>query len=304
MAPMKKTPMKSTPNAAVESQADGGDNHGAEATKVMKAMKAMKAEPKEPMKVMKTTSKAQEAKEKGKAKAKAKGARASFPDVGQLALRDNDGLAEGEEEEEAEDEGTNDLADGETDRRKCSRAQMYVFKKFFSQLPQEIQNKWNTLIAPGGAPGKQLAKNELVNACVPRHAGFGSELDIKEQTLKTTLNINNTQEAKLQQLGQTYTDMENIYGLELFKKGYTNLRSLYLGHRGVSSGVSGKSNQQLHCLLVLLVILLALFSALLGVERGDFWQDPGDGLYYKKSNLKTVCNSYSESQNLQKTQEV
>ena len=50
---MKKTPMKSTPNAAVESQADGGDNHGAEATKVMKAMKAMKAEPKEPMKVMK-----------------------------------------------------------------------------------------------------------------------------------------------------------------------------------------------------------------------------------------------------------
>ena len=160
------------------------------------------------------------------------------------------------------------------------------------------------MIAPGGAPGKQLAKNELVNACVPRHAGFGSELDIKEQTLKTTLNINNTQEAKLQQLGQTYTDMENIYGLELFKKGYTNLRSLYLGHRGVSSGVSGKSNQQLHCLLVLLVILLALFSALLGVERGDFWQDPGDGLYYKKSNLKTVCNSYSESQNLQKTQEV
>ena len=94
---MKKTPMKSTPNAAVESQADGGDKHGAEATK---AMKAMKAEPKEPMKVMKTTSKAQEAKEKGKAKAKAKGARASFPDVGQLALRDNDGLAEGEEEEE------------------------------------------------------------------------------------------------------------------------------------------------------------------------------------------------------------
>ena len=150
---MKKTPNKSTPNAAVESQADGGDNHGAEATKVMKAMKAMKAEPKEPMKVMKTTSKAQEAKEKKKAKAKAKGARASFPDVGQLALRDNDGLAEGEEEEEAEDEGTNDLADGETDRRKCSRAQMYVFKEFFSQLPQEIQNKWNTLIPPGGAPG-------------------------------------------------------------------------------------------------------------------------------------------------------
>ena len=139
MAPKKKTPMKSTPNAAVESQADGGDNNGAEATKVMKAMKAMKAEPKEPMKVMKTTSKAQEANEKGKAKAKAKGARASFPDVGQLALRDNDGLAEGEEEEEAEDEGTNGLEDGETDRRSAPGRKCTCLKSFSPSSPKRFR---------------------------------------------------------------------------------------------------------------------------------------------------------------------
>ena len=64
--------------------------------------------------------------------------------------------------------GKEDEAGG-LDDRPPSRAQTYVFEKYFSDLPSNIQTKWNDIIA-SKTPGKQLKKNEITNAAVKRDA--------------------------------------------------------------------------------------------------------------------------------------
>ena len=47
-----------------------------------------------------------------------------------------------------------------------------MFKKYFTELSKEVQEQWVQLSKPGGAPGKQARKYELINAHVPRSAGY------------------------------------------------------------------------------------------------------------------------------------
>ena len=65
--------------------------------------------------------------------------------------------------------------DGNLDDRTPSRAQTYVFQKYFSDLPKDIQTKWNDLFA-SKTPGKQLKKK--------RNHQRGGEADrrLEEQT--------------------------------------------------------------------------------------------------------------------------
>ena len=75
------------------------------------------------------------------------------------ALEDKKPEPDDGEGEEEEDEENDDLVDvvavdnTKPDKSSCTKAQMHVFKKYFSSLPEDIQDKFNELCKPGGAPG-------------------------------------------------------------------------------------------------------------------------------------------------------
>lgn len=106
--------------------------------------------------------------------------------------------ASGKGETPAADDG--DYEDGRPDPRPTSRAQMYVFKKFFSELSAEAQQEWATLCQPGGATGKQARKNEIVNAHVPRKTSFKGSLEVKSMTLARVVKLVDTHEKEIEEV--------------------------------------------------------------------------------------------------------
>jgi len=93
-----------------------------------------------------------------------------------------------------------DYEDGKPDPRPCSRAQAYVFKKYFTELDKEVQQEWLTLQRPGGATGKQARKNEIVNASVPRNASFKGKIEVKRMTLSKVVQLTDTNEKTIEEV--------------------------------------------------------------------------------------------------------
>ena len=88
----------------------------------------------------------------------------------------------GDEAKDIDDEC--DALDNETkdgvDSSAPSRAQKYVWDKYFDQMPQSVQDSYNNMKS-SKEPGKRLKMNALVNAAVDKSATYKSSANLKEQ---------------------------------------------------------------------------------------------------------------------------
>jgi len=105
-----------------------------------------------------------------------------------------------------------DLPEGKLDNRAYSKMQKRVFDNNFKFLSAEVQTEWLELAKPGGAPGKQKRKNEIVNQEVGRSVNYGGTLKTQDPAYRRTLTVSKKRGLEQQEVGISETAMKLKYG--------------------------------------------------------------------------------------------
>ena len=101
--------------------------------------------------------------------------------------------------------------DGELDERSYSKQQKRVFDNHFKELDKNIQQEWSSLSQPGGPPGKQARKNQIVNMCVPRDVNYAGKIEVKSMTFEKSFKIEDKKSHESEAAGISMTAMKLKY---------------------------------------------------------------------------------------------
>ena len=87
--------------------------------------------------------------------------------------------------------------EGEQDQRQTSMAQRHVFKMSRASIPQELVERYDFLKSKEcDIRGKERMANEIINAVVPRDAGYGSSIKPDRMTLSRIVTKEKTNKDK------------------------------------------------------------------------------------------------------------